>query len=52
MLILILIDAQYLQNDVLSIKKGSDVWNQSSSEILRPIKKSQAAPTENPDLYC
>ena len=51
MLILILIDAQYLQNDVFNIKKFSNVWNNSSSEILHPIIKSLPPPTKNPGLY-
>ena len=47
---LILIDVQYLQNAVSSIKRVSIVWNHCSSEVLRPINKFP--PTENPDLDC
>ena len=41
MLILILIDVQYLNNVVFSIKKGSHGWNHSLSDSHHPIKKSR-----------
>ena len=60
MLILILIDVQYLQNVAFSMKKGSNFWNHSSSDSPHPIKKSQPSKIfyphflpinlENPDL--
>ena len=39
MLILILIDSQYLQNAVLSFEKGSNGQMQCSSDSNHPIKK-------------
>ena len=43
MLILILIDVQYLQNIVFSFEKGSNSQNYSSSGSHQPIKKSPLA---------
>ena len=48
MLILILIDVQYLQNVVLSLEKGSDDQNHSSSDSLQLIKKFLAPKFSSP----
>ena len=40
MLILILLDVQYLQKAVFSFEKGSNCQNHSSSGSLYPVKKS------------
>ena len=49
MLIVILIDAQYLQNVFFSFEKGSNGQNHSSSDSNHPIKKSPPSP---PAKFC
>ena len=51
MLILILIDVQYLQNVVFSIKNGSNFSNHSSSDSPHPIKKVNLAKFSIPAPY-
>ena len=50
MLILILIDVQYLQNGDFSFEEGSNGQNNSSSDTHHPIKESLPAKFPIPQL--
>ena len=58
MLILILVDVQYLQNAVFSLERGSNGQIHNSSGPYHPLKKIPSAkcwihlPLENPACYC